>query len=559
MKKTILSSLLICYSLITFSQEQNFATDYKLSVCKGELPSDFSINILEKTKADVANDKFELSTSKKNKFYENSNYFIYNFLNGGKVLFGDELTNYVNQVATNLLEKSGNSQLKNDLKFYVLKSNVVNAVCMPDGSIYVTVGLLSQIESEAQLAFVLAHEISHYTLQHGIKTYANNEKMRTNYNRSKIGYDDAITDLSKYSKDQELESDNEGYKMFVKAGYSSDEAIKMLLVLQYSHLPFDEVKFDETFFNSGKYKIPSDYFEKKKLTEEIEDNSDKDDTYSSHPNIKTRIENLNIKSGSEGVISYGMDLDFDYIQTKSRFETQYLNIIKRKFIKTIFESYLLKKKYPNNKFLDECIAKSMYALSKNKTNDEYLDTEIEGNSLVLVDLFKNKMDKKEMNVLALKLILDLESEKFKSFAEDLTLDLIKRNGMSYNSFYYTEKKAKLDTIAIEDKDSVAVKPKVIPKFVILNSTEYAALTKVGKIKYNRAKQKYYTLLNDTVKPVTEGISKPIKSNYYYTAFYEKGGDKGFKKLFDEASKKDLPVYFKDLTYSEQFAAKTRKR
>ena len=555
MKKTLLIFLLIYCSLVSISQEQNFNTDYKLSVCKGDLPSEFSINIIDKTKADVANDDYVLSPSKKNKFYSNSNYYIYNFLNGGKVLFGDELTNYVNQVANTLLEKSGNTALKQNLKFYVLKSNVVNAVCMPDGSIFVTVGLLSQIESEAQLAFVLAHEISHYTLKHGIKTYANIERLRTRYNRSKIQYDDAIVNLSEYSQNQELESDDAGYKMFVKAGYSSDEAIKMLLVLQYSHLPFDELKFDETFFNKGSYKIPSEYFKNDKLTEEIEDNSDRDDTYSSHPNIKTRIENLNKKSESEGVISYGMDLDFNYIQTKSRFETQYLNIIKRKYIKTVFESFLLKKKFPNNKYLDECIAKSMYALSKNKTNDEYFDTEVEGNSFVLVDLFKNKMDKKEINVLALKLLLELDSDKYKLYAEDLTLDLIKRNGMSYNSFYYTDKKAKLDTVAINNKDSVVVKPKVIPKFVLLDSLAYAALTKVGKIKYNRAKQRHFALLNDTVKTENPENSKPVKSDYYKTAFYKMGNDESFKKLFDEASKKDLPTYFEDLSYSEQFAAK----
>lgn len=561
MNKIIISTLFICYSIITISQEQNFSTDYELSVCKGELPSDFSVDILEKTKSDVASETYELTPSKKNKFYENSNYYIYNFLNGGKVLFGDEMTNYVNQVANTLLEKSDNLSLKSELKFYVLKSNVVNAVCMPDGSIFVTVGLLSQIESEAQLAFVLAHEISHYTLQHGIKTYANNEKLRTKYNRSKIGYDDAIVDLSEYSKNQELESDDEGYKMFVKAGYDSDEALKMLLVLQYSHLPFDEIKFDEEFFNSDKYKIPSEYFKNEKLTEEIEDNSGEDDTYSSHPNIKTRIENLNKKKSEEGLVTYGVGLDFEYIQTKARFETQYLNIIQRKYIKTIYESYLLKKKYPNNKFLDECIAKSLYAISKNKTNENSLteEMELEGNTKSLVDLFDSKMDKKEINVLALKLILELNPEAFQPYAEDLAMDLIKRNGMSLNSFYFNDSKPKTDTTKGIKTDSVNTIPKVVvPEFKLLDSVEYAALTKVGKIKYNRAKQKHYALMEDTSKNDLKVNTEPVKSDYYKTAFYHKKNDSYLKKIFKIANERDLPKYFEDLSYSEQYNAKAER-
>ncbi len=558
MKKTVLINFLLCLSTGLLSQGQSFETDYELSVCKGNMPIDFSTDILEKTIKDVEKDNFDLSTAKKKKFYENSNYYIYNFLNGGKVLFGDELSLYVNKVAQTLFEKSGNTAIQDKFKFYVLKSNVVNAVCMADGSIFITVGLLSQIESEAQLAFVLAHEIAHYTLQHGIKTYSNNEKLKTQYNRSKIEYDDAISDLSEHSKDQELESDRVGFEMFIKAGYHMDEAMKMLLVLQYSHLPFDELEFENTFFNRDRYTIPSNYFETEELTDNIEDNSDIDDSYSTHPNIKTRIENLEIeftnnRNGMKGVKSYEAESEFSYIQTKARFETQYLNLIQRKFIKTIYESFLLKKKFPNNKFLDECIAKALYAISKNKTNGNVsYNSNTEGNSLELFNLFEEKMDKKEVNILALKMLLEVDSDKLKPYILDLLIDLTNEHGMSYDSFYYNEKQVVVDTTKVKNDSIVEeVIVKEITQFKLLDSAEYLALTKVGKIKYNRAKKRHFALLADTISTQIKEVDVPVKSNYYKTAFFDKGNDKKFKELFNEANEMESPNYFEDLSYSEQ--------
>src|SRR4029077_9353680 len=51
-------------------------------------------------------------------------------------------------------------------RFTVLDDPVVNAFAMPGGYIYVTRGLLAHMQSEAQLAGVLGHEIGHVTARH---------------------------------------------------------------------------------------------------------------------------------------------------------------------------------------------------------------------------------------------------------------------------------------------------------------------------------------------------------------------------------------------------------
>jgi beta-barrel assembly-enhancing protease len=90
-------------------------------------------------------------------------------LRSGYVLFNDPLSEYVSAVADNLLKEDAN--LRKKLNFYVLRSSDVNAFATDQGAVLVTTGLLSQIENEAQLAFVLAHEITHFQRKHTLNLF----------------------------------------------------------------------------------------------------------------------------------------------------------------------------------------------------------------------------------------------------------------------------------------------------------------------------------------------------------------------------------------------------
>jgi predicted Zn-dependent protease len=48
---------------------------------------------------------------------------------------------------------------------------VVNAFALPGGYVYVTRGLLAYVNSDAELAGVLGHEIGHVTARHAVKQY----------------------------------------------------------------------------------------------------------------------------------------------------------------------------------------------------------------------------------------------------------------------------------------------------------------------------------------------------------------------------------------------------
>ncbi|MBQ6269502.1 MAG: M48 family metalloprotease [Bacteroidetes bacterium] len=55
-------------------------------------------------------------------------------------------------------------------KVTILDTNIINAFATPGGYIYVYTGLLKYVESEAELAAILAHEIAHADRRHSVQT-----------------------------------------------------------------------------------------------------------------------------------------------------------------------------------------------------------------------------------------------------------------------------------------------------------------------------------------------------------------------------------------------------
>ena len=75
---------------------------------------------------------------------------------------------YINDIGQNLVAKLVNKEFSR-FHFKLIDSSVINAFALPGGYIYITRGLLSVLNSEAELASVIGHEIGHVTLHHGAK------------------------------------------------------------------------------------------------------------------------------------------------------------------------------------------------------------------------------------------------------------------------------------------------------------------------------------------------------------------------------------------------------
>lgn len=79
----------------------------------------------------------------------------------------EALTRYVNLVGRSVAAYSSRPEL--EFRFAVLASHSVNAYATPGGYIFVTRGALDQMQDEAELAAVLAHEIAHVSERHIVK------------------------------------------------------------------------------------------------------------------------------------------------------------------------------------------------------------------------------------------------------------------------------------------------------------------------------------------------------------------------------------------------------
>ena len=78
-----------------------------------------------------------------------------------------ELQAYVAGIGKRMAAKSERPNLP--WEFHVVNDGAVNAFALPGGFIYVTRGLLAHMNSEAELASVLGHEVGHVTARHSVQ------------------------------------------------------------------------------------------------------------------------------------------------------------------------------------------------------------------------------------------------------------------------------------------------------------------------------------------------------------------------------------------------------
>jgi predicted Zn-dependent protease len=134
-------------------------------------------------------------------------------------------TAYVTEVAQSLLPHIRRRGIH--YQFHVIESYGINAFALPGGQVFVTASLLDFAESEAEVAAVLGHEISHVDLRHCIERFQYQVALK------KVGVPDELGWLTEtahrlatmgFSQDQEREADAQGERLTIEAGYDPNAA-----------------------------------------------------------------------------------------------------------------------------------------------------------------------------------------------------------------------------------------------------------------------------------------------------------------------------------------------
>jgi len=158
---------------------------------------------------------------------------------GGQFLLDEKLTAYVSAVGNKIAKESARPTLS--FEFVILNDSTPNAWALPGGKIAINRGLLVELQSEAELAAVLGHEIVHAAARHGAKGIERGMLLQGGIIALGIAsqntqYNDVLIDsasiaaslvMSKYSRHQELESDRYGMIYMAKAGYNPEAAIRL--------------------------------------------------------------------------------------------------------------------------------------------------------------------------------------------------------------------------------------------------------------------------------------------------------------------------------------------
>jgi predicted Zn-dependent protease len=105
-----------------------------------------------------------------------------------------------------------------------------NAIALPGGQVFITTGMLDMIETEAELAAILGHEMAHIDLRHCVELF----QTTTRLEKADLG---AIADLVNllpqlarmgYRKYQEVEADAAGQRLAIAAGYDPRAAVELM-------------------------------------------------------------------------------------------------------------------------------------------------------------------------------------------------------------------------------------------------------------------------------------------------------------------------------------------
>lgn len=155
----------------------------------------------------------------------------------------EALQAYVQSVGERLAAVSHRDNLT--YRFTVLDSPVINAFALPGGYIYITRGLMAYLNSEAELAAVLGHEIGHVTARHGVRQQSAAQASSLGYTLGSLlipelrgaGAQNIFNMLggallSGYGREHELESDRLGAEYLAKSGYNPKAMISVISVLK---------------------------------------------------------------------------------------------------------------------------------------------------------------------------------------------------------------------------------------------------------------------------------------------------------------------------------------
>ena len=173
------------------------------------------------------------------------------------LIYQDEkLEAYLNNVAAKLQPQTAPAGLS--IRVKVIRNAYLNAFAYPNGMIYIHTGLLARMDNEAQLAAVLAHEITHCTRRHALRAFRHFKDRRSFLTgvqqalMADIGFTGPLAAVSGYARELEAEADRVGTELMTRAGYNPQDALSL-----FDHMisAIEQEGSEEPFFFGSRARV----------------------------------------------------------------------------------------------------------------------------------------------------------------------------------------------------------------------------------------------------------------------------------------------------------------
>ena len=352
------------------AQQYNYldAENFNGIASSGTIPKDFTLTWASRLESNP-----NVSSGEElEEFWSSQYYLIDDILQSGRIVFNHPATDNLNAIKNELLKDD--PVLRDQIRVYVNKNPFANAFAMGDGIIIFNTGILAYANTEAELAFVMAHEIQHYKRKHILQSFRQREALLREKVREyrRLHPLEKMALLTMQSQEHEFDADEQGLELLLQSSYNPNAAFGIMPILHESYMPYGRKTVEHDFLLTAGTGLPHIFFR-----EEVKPISREEDYFDethAHPNIyKRRFAIDETLKGKQG----GTE---DFVQPKAQF-TALRNLMRFERVRelvlygyygdALYDIYCLREDFPESRFLDISEAKALYGMAVFKANRAY--------------------------------------------------------------------------------------------------------------------------------------------------------------------------------------------
>lgn len=147
-----------------------------------------------------------------------------------KLITDETVLKYVDEIGQKLVKVSGREEFK--YEFFVIPLEDLNAFALPGGKVFINAGAIVKTNSEAELAGLIGHELSHVVLSHGFQLVTQGNLISNITQYLPLGGTLGQLFGLSYSRDMERQADTLGTRLIATNGYAADGLRNLMVTLQ---------------------------------------------------------------------------------------------------------------------------------------------------------------------------------------------------------------------------------------------------------------------------------------------------------------------------------------